>query len=84
MYVSGGFPGPFRFRSNTLNILLPTNPTRTGPISRLQIKSNIPLSLHGTWAADAQFEGEDVIRKFKVYTGLSKFKEIDSAMQSIF
>lgn len=57
---------------------------QTGPISRLQIKSNIPLSLHGMWAADAQFEGEDVLRKFKVYTGLSKFKEIDSAMQSIF
>jgi len=62
----------------------PTSSSSPGPVSRLQIKSNVPLSLHGSWSGAAQFDGEDIVRKYKVYTGLSKFKEIDSAMQSIF
>ncbi len=55
-----------------------------GPVSRLQLNSNIPLSLHGSWSNKAVFEGEDILRKFTLFTGLRKFGKIESGMAPIF
>jgi len=55
-----------------------------GPVARLQLNSNIPLSLHGTWAPDAVYEGEDILRKYTCYSGLKKFGVVESGMAPIF
>lgn len=55
-----------------------------GPVARLQLDSNIPLSLHGTWAPEAVYDGEEILRKFTLFTGLKKFEKVESGMAPIF
>jgi hypothetical protein len=44
----------------------------TGPITRLPLRSNIPLSLHGMFAPSAVWEHDDINRKYKVSTALER------------
>lgn len=38
----------------------------SGPVSRLPLRSNVPLTLHGHFAHDAVWDFDDIQRKYKV------------------
>jgi carotenoid cleavage dioxygenase-like enzyme len=56
-----------------------------GPVSRLQLRSNVPHSLHGMWSGKV-WDSEDILRKFKVASALirTQWNKLDSGMAPIF